>query len=200
MSSFLVAAFCPHIWSGGLGSGCLVILFPLKGGEEPTSEHRQILWDYESEEEGCVNDPVKQTVCVSVQQRKMIHVDGEPFALWGNGEELDGVDADRNKFSITQPLMPLSLHLGLIAFSDVILLCISSASICVPFVSFDSTLRFAGILRPWIFFFITPFHHISCRAPPSSLRVCSCFSEIVIADPSIFARRGQGLESFNLLN
>lgn len=53
---------------------------------------------------------------------------------------------DGNKFSIIHPLMPLSPHC--IAFSDVMLLCISSASVRFPFVSFDSSLRFVGIVKP----------------------------------------------------
>lgn len=57
--------------------------------------------------------------------------------------------------------------LGCVAFSDAMLLCILSASIHVPFVSFDSSLRCADIFCPWIFFFISSLHHIFPLALPS---------------------------------
>lgn len=69
---------------------------------------------------------------------------------------------DGNTLSITHPLMLSPLRRSpRSGVSDVMLLCISSASIRVPFVSLNSSLRFAGVLCPWIFFFITSLHHIS---------------------------------------
>ena len=53
----------------------------------------------------------------------------------------------------------LSISLSCVAFSDVMLLCISSASIHVPFVSLDSFHRFAGILCPSIIFFFSSLPH-----------------------------------------
>lgn len=56
-----------------------------------------------------------------------------------------------------------SLHISVASPSlmSCFLSCISSASIHVSFVAFDSSLRFADVLCPWVFIFITSLHHIS---------------------------------------
>lgn len=108
---------------------------------------------------------------------------------------------DRNKFSIIHPLMLSSLHISVASPSlmSCFLSCISSASIHVSFVSFDSSLRFADVLCPWVFIFITSLHHISSLFLPL-LCVFPLHFVIVIADPSIFTRYGRGVRSFNLPN
>lgn len=102
---------------------------------------------------------------------KWPHDDGELFALWESSEELDGADTDRNKFCITRPLMPLSLHLGPWCHYSLHLISIHRRPICL----FRLSSQVFGAPRVLeVLSFITLLHHISCLILPSS-SFCSSF-------------------------
>lgn len=111
---------------------------------------------------------------------------------------------DRNKCSITHPLMPSSLHLSVaLPFSDVMPLCISSASIHVPFVSFLTPLsgsQASGVLGFFSFYYLISSYFLSSRSSSLFLVCFLSFARLLLQIPSIFPMCGQGLESFNLPN